>query len=160
MIDIEGGKDPQIRPGDLRDPRILDLLGVHLARCRAESPPESTHALDVSGLEGPGIGFWAAWEGEDLLGVGALVELDPHHGEVKSMHVASAARRKGVGGLILAHLIGEARTKGYERLSLETGSMDYFAPARALYGAAGFRQCGPFGAYRPDPNSVFMTLGL
>jgi putative acetyltransferase len=162
MIDIAFTSAGGVRlvPGDLRNARILDLLGIHLGRCRAESPPESTHVLDVSGLEGPGIGFWSAWYGEMLLGVGALAELGPDDGELKSMHVAQAARRRGAGSLILRHLIGEARKRGYDRLSLETGAMDYFAAARALYRRAGFRECGPFAKYLPDPNSVFMTMTL
>ena len=149
-----------IREGDLQDSRILALLGLHLARCRAESPPESTHALDVSGLQGKGIGFWAGWAGEDLLAVGALAELAPDHGEVKSMHTAEAARRRGVARLMLDHIVAEARARGYRRLSLETGSMDYFAPARAMYRRHGFRDCAPFGRYVEDPNSVFMTMAL
>jgi putative acetyltransferase len=149
-----------IRDGDLADARIIALLQAHLARCRAESPPESTHALDVSGLRQPGIGFWAAWEGEILLGVGALAELAPDHGEVKSMHTSATARRRGVARLMLGHILASATARGYRRVSLETGSMDYFAPARALYRSRGFRECAPFGQYVEDPNSLFMTLAL
>ena len=149
-----------IREGDLHDSRILALLGIHLARCRAESPAESTHAQDGSGLQGKGLGCWAAWAGEDLLAVGALAELAPDHGEVKSMHTAEAARRRGVARLMLDHIVAEARARGYRRLSLETGSMDYFAPARAMYRRHGFRDCAHFGRYVEDPNSVFMTMAL
>ena len=149
-----------IKAGDLGDERILQLIAVHLGRCRAESPPCSVHALDVSALHGPGIGFWAAWEAERLFGVGALAEVAPRHGELKSMHVAEAARRRGVGSLMLGHLVREAQARGYSRLSLETGSMDYFAPARAMYRGHGFAECGPFGTYVPDPNSIFMTMIL
>ena len=149
-----------IREGDLHDSRILALLGIHLARCRAESPPESTHALDMSGLQGKGIGFWAAWAGEDLLAVGARAELAPDPGAVTSVHTAEAARRRGVARLMLDHIVAEARARGYRRLSLETGSMDYFAPARAMYRRHGFRDCAPFGRYVEDPNSVFMTMAL
>ncbi|MDB5671429.1 MAG: family N-acetyltransferase [Alphaproteobacteria bacterium] len=149
-----------IRPGDLDDPRVLELLGVHLALARAVSPPESTHALDIAGLRGPAILFWSGWESEALVAVGALAELDPGHGEVKSMHVAAAARGCGVGGAMLRHIIAAARASGRTRLSLETGAMDYFAPARALYRRHGFHDCGPFGRYEPDPNSVFMTMTL
>jgi putative acetyltransferase len=149
-----------IRPGSLDDPRILALLDVHLALARSVSPPESTHDFDAGGVKGHGIALWAAWEGESLLGFGALAELDPDQGEVKSMHVAEAARARGVGGAILRHLQSEARARGYRRLSLETGAMDYFAPARAMYRRHGFRDCGPFGQYRPDPNSAFMTMDL
>jgi len=149
-----------IVPGDLGDPRILELLRVHLTHARAESPPCSVHALDVSGLRAPYISFWAAWEGEQLLGVGALKQLAPDHGEVKSMHTAAAARGRGVGAAMLQHLVSVARQRGYTRLSLETGSMAYFSPARALYARAGFEECGPFGSYVPDPTSVFMTRAL
>lgn len=149
-----------ILPGDLGDPRILELLRVHLTHARAESPPCSVHALDVSGLRAPDISFWAAWEGEQLLGVGALKQLAPDHGEVKSMHTAAAARGRGVGAAMLQHLVSLARQRGYARLSLETGSMAYFSPARALYARAGFEECGPFGSYRLDPNSIYMTRAL
>jgi putative acetyltransferase len=147
-------------PGDLGDPRIVRLLHVHLEAARAHSPPCSVHALDLSGLKAPGIALWAAWDGDTLLGVGALQRLDERHGEVKSMHVAEAARGKGVGGAMLRHLVAEAEAGGWSRLSLETGSQDYFAPARALYHRNGFVDCGPFGGYGPDPNSMFMTRDL
>jgi putative acetyltransferase len=149
-----------IRPGNLDDPRILALLDVHLALARAVSPPESTHTFDAGGLSGPGISFWAAWDGDALLGFGALAELAPDHGEVKSMHVAEVARGRGVGGAILRFIQREAQARGYRRLSLETGAMDYFAPARAMYRRHGFRDCDPFGRYRPDQNSQFMTMDL
>ena len=149
-----------IRTGDLQDERIVALLATHLARCRAESPPCSVHALDVSALSGPGITFWAAWSGETLLGVGALAELDSHHAELKSMHTADKVRRRGVGTAMLAHLVEEALARGYRRLSLETGAMDYFEPARAVYRRHGFAECGPYGSYRDDPNSIFMTMVL
>lgn len=146
--------------GDLSDLRIGALLEVHLARARAESPPCSAHALDLGGLDAPDITVWAAWEDEALLAIGALKQLAPDHGEVKSMHTAEAMRGRGVGGLMLRHIISAAEARGYRRLSLETGSMDYFEPARALYRRHGFRDCAPFAGYGPDPNSVFMTLGL
>ena len=149
-----------IVPGDLSDPRIIDLLQVHLAHARAHSPPCSTHALDLGGLHAPEVSFWAAWEDETLAGVGALLELAPDYGEVKSMHTAAPMRGRGVGAAMLIHLIGEARRRGYSRLSLETGSMDYFAPARALYRRYGFCEREPFGAYVDDPNSTFMSLDL
>ena len=149
-----------IRAGDLEDERILALLAAHLVRCRAESPPCSVHALDVSALKGPRISFRAAWSGDTLLGVGALAELDRDHGELKSMHTAETSRRRGVGTAMLAHLIEEAMARGYRRLSLETGSMDYFEPARAMYRRHGFVECGPYASYRDDPNSIFMTMVL
>lgn len=149
-----------IREGGLDDPRVVALLQTHLTRARAETAPGSAHALDLSGLKGPSMSFWSVWDGEELLGVGALKALNREHGEVKSMHTAEAARRRGVGSALLVHLIDQARSRGMTRLSLETGSWPYFAPARALYARHGFLECGPFGDYRLDPNSVFMTLEL
>ena len=147
-------------PGDLTDPRIVDLLKVHVSTALAESPPESCHAFDVSGLQRPEISFWAIRDGDVLLGVGALMDLGDGHGEVKSMHTARAARGRGVGGAMVRHIVETARARGFRRLSLETGSMDYFAPARALYARHGFVECAPFGDYVLDPNSIFMTLDL
>ena len=146
--------------GDLADPRIISLLRRHLTRAQAESPPESTHALDRVGLQKSDITFWAAWDGEVLLGVAALKQLTPEHGEIKSMHTAEAMRGRGVGSALLRHLIATAKARGYLRLSLETGKVDYFQPARALYQRHGFTECAPFGHYVPDPNSAFMTLEL
>jgi putative acetyltransferase len=148
----------QIRPADLSDPRIAALLHVHLSRARAVSPPQSTHALDLSGLAAPDIRLWAAWDGDALLGVGALKALSADHGEIKSMHVAEARRGCGVGAAIVGHIVAAAWARGMTRLSLETGSMAYFAPARALYAKAGFCDCPPFADYGPDPHSTFMTL--
>lgn len=146
-----------IRVDDLAGPEIRALLEEHLADMRAISPPESVHALDLDGLRRPEITFWTAWSGNALLGCGALKELSPDHGEVKSMRTARAHRRSGVARAMLAHIVAEARRRGYERLSLETGSMAEFAPARALYERFGFGYCGPFAGYVDDPNSVFMT---
>ncbi len=126
----------------------------------AQSPPESVHALDVGALKNPSITFWTVRDGDLLLGCGALKELDARHGEVKSMRTPCSQRRRGAGRAVLAHILDEARRRGYIRLSLETGSMDAFEPARRLYEVAGFVYCGPFGDYREDPNSVFMTLVL
>ena len=150
----------RIVPGDLDDPRVVDLLRVHLTSARAETAPGSAHALDLAGLRSPNISFWAVLEGETLLGFGALKRLSANHGEVKSMHVAEAARRRGIGGAMLRHIIAAAREEGMGRLSLETGSWDYFRPARALYARHGFVECLPFADYAPDPNSVFMSLDL
>lgn len=146
-----------IRVDDLAGPEIRALLEEHLADMHAISPPESAHALDLDGLRRPEITFWTAWSGNALLGCGALKELSPDHGEVKSMRTARAHRRGGVARAMLAHIVAEARRRGYERLSLETGSMAEFAPARALYERFGFGYCGPFAGYVDDPNSVFMT---
>lgn len=146
--------------GDLSDPRIVNLVTLHHASAHAASPPKSAHALDLEGLASSDISVWAAWDGEVLMGVGALKALDPRHGEVKSMHTLAAMRGRGVGGALLRHIVGVARARGYARLSLETGSMDEFQAARALYGRHGFEACAPFASYRRDPNSVFMTLAL
>ena len=150
----------EITPGDLTDPRVLDLLRVHLTAARAQTAPGSAHALDVAGLQAPDIRFWTLWDGSRLLGTGAVKRLAPDHGEVKSMHVAEAARRTGAGSLILRHLVAQARADRMVRLSLETGSWDYFAPARAFYRRHGFVDCPPFAPYRPDPHSAFLTLDL
>jgi putative acetyltransferase len=157
----ESGLTPvHIRVDDLRGPEIAELLAAHVAFCRAASPPESNHFLELDALRAPGVTFWSAWEGARLLGCAALKEIDPTHGEVKSMHTAVEARGRGVGARLLEHAVDEARSRRYHRLSLETGSMDAFAAARALYVRFGFVECAPFGEYRLDPNSVFMTLDI
>jgi putative acetyltransferase len=150
----------QIRPGDLDDPRVVDLLRTHLTRARAETARGSAHALDFNGLRLPDISVWTIWDEGTLLAIGALRRLSPDHGEVKSMHTAQSARRRGVGSAMLLHIIASARKAGMSRLSLETGSWEYFLPARALYARHGFVECPPFAGYVPDPNSVFMTLDL
>ena len=149
-----------IRLDDLAGPEIRALLEEHLRSMHEISPPESVHALDLAALRRPEITFWTAWSDADLLGCGALKELDPTHGEIKSMRTASARRRTGVGRAVLAHIVAEARARSYARLSLETGSMEAFAPARRLYESFGFAYCPPFGDYTEDPNSVFMTRAL
>ena len=150
----------KIEIDDLSRPAIHALLNEHLQSMYELSPPESVHALDLEKLRRPEITFWSAWEGSLLLGCGALKELDDKHGEVKSMRTPAALRRKGAGRAILAHIIEVARSRSYERLSLETGSQEGFRPAQALYESFGFERCGPFGDYREDPNSVFMTIRL
>ena len=149
-----------IRPGDLDDERVIRLLSDHLEDMFATSPAESVHALEVSGLSAPGVTFCTIAEGDDLLGCVALKELDSEHGELKSMRTDAAARGRGLGARLLEHVLAESAHRGYRRVSLETGSQDFFLPARTLYAKAGFRECGPFGDYRLDPNSVFMTLVL
>jgi putative acetyltransferase len=146
--------------GGLEDPRVVTLLYAHRVRARAETAPGSAHALDVSGLRTPEVTFWSAWEGDEVVGIGALKRLSANHGEVKSMHTAEAARGKGVGSAMLRHIMAAARAGGMSRLSLETGSWPYFEPARAFYGRHGFVECPAFGEYREDPNSVFMTITL
>jgi putative acetyltransferase len=146
--------------GDFSDPRVIDLVRFHISSSRAETPPGSAHALELSGLRSADIDFWALWDGQMLLGIGALKRLARDHGEVKSMHIVAAARRTGAGSAMLRHIIASARNQGLSRLSLETGSSAYFEPARVFYQRHGFRECPPFGNYAPDPNSVFMTLDL
>lgn len=149
-----------LRLDDLRHPAVIALLQEHLDWMHRISPPESVHALDLDALRRPDISFWTLWDGEALAGCGALRELAQGQGEVKSMRTAQTHLRRGVAARMLEHILAEARRRGYARLSLETGSMDYFAPARALYSRAGFSPCGPFGDYETDPNSVFMTRAL
>ena len=149
-----------IRVGGLDDPRVIAFLEMHLDRSRAETAPGSAHALDLEGLKGSDVDFWSIWEGEVLLGMGALKQLSPDHCEVKSMRTVSPRRRQGIGSLILRHIVNAARSRGANRLSLETGTWDYFRPAVEFYRKHGFTECEPFADYVLDPNSVFMTLDL
>lgn len=150
----------RIIQGDLGDLRVLHLLHTHLTSARAETAAGSAHALDLAELQSPDISFWTIWDDETLLGVGALKRLSVDHGEVKSMHTAQSARRRGAGRAMLRHIIATARARGMVRLSLETGSWEYFRPAQALYRNHGFVECPPFADYLLDPNSVFMSLDL
>lgn len=150
----------QIVEDDLTGDAVAALLNEHLTGMRQHSPPESVHALDLAGLRSPGITFWTAWDGEQLLGCGALKELDEQHGEIKSMRTAQAHVGKGVASAILSKLIQEAIRRSYRRLSLETGSGPAFDAAHRLYLKFGFAYCGPFGNYREDPFSRFMTLEI
>ena len=150
----------KIEIDDLSRPEIHALLDEHLQNMYELSPPESVHALDLDKLRQPDITFWTAWDGPVLLGCGALKEIDPTHAEVKSMRTPKALRRRGAGQALLAHIVDVARSRGYQRLSLETGSQDAFQPAQRLYASFGFTVCGPFEGYVDDPNSVFMTLRL
>jgi putative acetyltransferase len=149
-----------IRIDDLTRPEVHALLNEHLAHMHSITPAESVHALPIDELRKPDITFWCAWDEAELLGCGALKELTPRHGEVKSMRTVRAHLRKGVARAILVHIIDEARRRAYERLSLETGSMKEFEPARRLYAGFGFASCPPFGDYIEDPNSLFMTKKL
>ena len=150
----------QIRRDDLSGPEIQALLQEHLASMHSLSPPGSVHALDIEGLRRPEITFWTAWAGGELLGCGALKELEPDHGEIKSMRTTLTRQRSGVGRAMLEHIITEARRRQYARLSIETGSQPAFEPARRFYQGFGFRPCSPFNGYREDPNSAFYTLEL
>jgi putative acetyltransferase len=149
-----------IRIDDLTDSKVIDLIKKHLQGMSEQSPPESVHALKLDQLKKPEITFWSAWEQDELLGMGALKELDAIHGEVKSMRTASSHLRKGIAKQILEHIIAISRERGYIRLSLETGSMESFEPARKLYESMGFTYSEPFADYVEDPHSVFMTMEL
>ena len=150
----------EILEDSLESTQVINLLREHLGAMEHTAPAESRHALDISGLRGPGIVFWSIWDGEHLAGFGALQHLSGEHAEIKSMKTASAYLRTGVASIVLQYIITQATSRGYSRLSLETGSMDFFAPARSFYSGFGFRPCEPFGAYTEDPNSVFMTRSL
>ena len=147
----------EIKTEDLSGSEIAALLEEHLAGMRSISPPESVHALPLEGLRKPEITFWSMWENGELLGCGALKELDAQHGEIKSMRTCRQHLRKGVATAMLQHILTEARRRGYLRISLETGAQAAFEPARQLYARFGFNCCGPFADYTDDPNSVFMT---
>lgn len=149
-----------ITPGDLDHPAIIDLLKFHLDANIAVTPPGSVHALDLDALKVPQISFFAGWDGDELMVIGAVKEIEPGHGEIKSMRTVEAHRAKGLGAKMLDYLMTHAKERGLKRLSLETGSFDYFEPARKLYEKRGFTHCEPFGGYTLDPNSVFMTKML
>ncbi|RYY76734.1 MAG: GNAT family N-acetyltransferase [Gammaproteobacteria bacterium] len=150
----------KIKIDDLTGPEIISLLQEHLDDMYLTSPPESVHALDLDGLRKPEITFWTVWEDDKLAGCGAIKELDSAHAEIKSMRTSSEFRRKGFAALMMQHILNEAKARKYGRLSLETGSMAYFAPARKLYESFGFEYCSPFGDYSEDPNSVFLTKAI
>ncbi|WOJ94504.1 GNAT family N-acetyltransferase [Congregibacter variabilis] len=150
----------EIRLDDLSDPRIEAFLEEHLEDMRSVSPPESKHALDLAGLKSPQVSFWSMWDEQVLVACGALKYLDDAHAEVKSMRVSTARRGQGLASQLLSHMLEEAVSRGYQRVSLETGSMEFFEPARVLYKSFGFRYCAPFANYTEDPHSVFMSLDL
>lgn len=150
----------QIKIDDLSGPEIKALLKEHLRHMHEITPPESIHALDLDSLKQPGITFWSAWEGAELLGCGALKRLDAEHAEIKSMRTAFAHIREGVARQLLSFILDQAKAKGIKRISLETGAMKEFEPARKLYLTFGFSYCQPFADYTEDPNSVFMTKFL
>ncbi|WP_276357864.1 GNAT family N-acetyltransferase [Cohnella caldifontis] len=150
----------EIRQDDLNGPEVRALIADHLRSMFELSPPESVHALDADRLKRPDVTFWSAWERGELAGIGALKELDGVHGEIKSMKTAPSRLRRDVASRLLERILEEAKRRGYKRVSLETGSMEAFEPARRLYARYGFQLCGPFADYGEDPNSVFMTLEL
>ncbi|MGX9462457.1 GNAT family N-acetyltransferase [Shewanella sp. A14] len=142
---------------NLQDSGVIELLQAHLADMYATSPPDSVHALDIDALKHPSITFWCAKQDKIVLGCVAIKQLTSTHGEIKSMRTAAAARNRGIASALLLHILEVAQSRGYQQLSLETGSMDFFDQARRLYARHGFDYCGPFADYQLDPNSVFMT---
>ena len=154
--------DLTFQAGDFDSPDVQALLAMHFGAMRSISPHRACHVLPLEGLKDPAITFWAARDGGELVGVGALKELAPDHGEVKSMRTAHRALGKGVGRAVLHHIVDEAKSRGYQRLSLETGGSKPFEAAIALYESEGFTRCGPFAGYADTPFSRFFTreLGL
>lgn len=150
----------QISIANLEAPDFIALINTHTDLMLSISPPGSCHFLPIDGLKTSDVTVWEMRDGPDLVGCGALKELDRAHGEIKSMHTRSAKRSAGLGRKMLEHILQTAKSRGYTRLSLETGSMEGFLPARRLYEAYGFTECGPFGDYKTDPNSLFMALEL
>jgi putative acetyltransferase len=148
-----------IRPDDPTAAHVAELLAFHLAELRGHMR-DFAFALDATGLSAPGVSFWTAWRGDTLAGFAALKRLDDEHAELKSMRAAPAARRTGAGRALLAHVVATARSRGYRRLYLETGTADLHAPAVALYRSAGFVDCPPFADYQPSPHNQFMSLSL
>ena len=145
---------------DLLGPEIAEFLDEHVQQMRSITPLESKHALDLDGLRQPEVTFWSAWDDGSLVGCAAIKRLDDGHAELKSMRTRPARLRSGIASGLLEHVLAEARRMGFSRLSLETGSADFFHPARSLYQKYGFAPCEPFADYRPDPHSVFMTRAL
>ncbi|MGC7098766.1 GNAT family N-acetyltransferase [Amycolatopsis lurida] len=145
---------------DLSGPEIAEFLTEHLEEMRSLSPLESKHALDLDDLRKPDVTFWSVFDGGELVGCGALKALDTEHAELKSMRTSTARKRGGIASFLLEHVLAEAQRMGFSRISLETGSADFFRPARRLYEKFGFTYCEPFADYRPDPHSAFMTRTL
>lgn len=149
-----------IRVDDLSGREIGEFLDEHIAEMQSVTPPESKHALDLEGLRQPEVTFWSVLDDETVVGCGALKAMDDHHAEIKSMRVAPSHRRQGVASALLGHILAEATARGFSQVSLETGSFEFFEPARRLYTVHGFEPCEPFAGYKPDPNSFFMTRTL
>jgi len=145
---------------DLSSPEIAAFLAEHVQDMRSITPPESKHALDLDSLRQPEVTFWSATDAGVLVGCGAIKRLEAAHAELKSMRTAAARKRSGVASLLLRHILAEAAAMGFTRISLETGSADFFRPARKLYEKFGFEYCEPFSKYKYDSNSVFMTMTL
>jgi putative acetyltransferase len=149
-----------IERADFGDPSLATFLQGHLDELAPTAPTESRHALDLTGLQGPGVRLWVAREASSIVGTAALAAVEPGHEELKSMRTGADLRGRGLGRALLSHALADAAGRGVRRVSLETGSADFFAPARSLYAAAGFVPCAPFGRYREDPHSVFLTRTL
>ncbi|CAN5589224.1 GNAT family N-acetyltransferase [soil metagenome] len=145
---------------DLSTPEVVAFLEAHVTQLRSMGPPESTHALDLAGLRAPGVRFWTSYDGGELVGCAALKDLGGGHAELKSMRTATHRVREGIAGRLLSFVLEEARSTGFDRVSLETGSYEFFFPAHALYRRHGFVDCDPFGGYRRDPLSIFLTRAL
>jgi putative acetyltransferase len=150
----------EIKIDDLAGAEIAEFLEEHITEMKSVSPPESKHALDLAGLRKPEIIFWTVWDDGHLIGCGAIKALDVDHAEIKSMRTIVSRRGQGLASMLLQHILSEAQRQGYQQISLETGSMPFFEPARNLYAKYGFEKCAPFSTYREDPNSVFMTRKL
>ncbi|MEU9007539.1 GNAT family N-acetyltransferase [Streptomyces sp. NPDC048551] len=150
----------KIAVDDLSGPEIAAFLAGHVRQMQSISPPESKHALDLDALRRPGVTFWSVRDGDTVLGCGAIKRLDEGHAELKSMRTSPARKRSGIASFLLGHILTEATRMGFTRLSLETGTAEFFLPARKLYEKFGFTSCEPFADYRPDPHSTFMTKAL
>jgi putative acetyltransferase len=150
----------EIKVDDLSGSEIAEFLEEHIREMKSVSPPESKHALDLEGLRKPEVTFWTVWDNDLLIGCGAMKELEANRAEIKSMRTIASYRGKGIASTLLKHLLAEAKQRGYHQISLETGSMPFFEPARNLYAKYGFEYCAPFSTYREDPNSVFMAKKL
>jgi len=164
MRETRGGHDVRVTPttsrADFTDPALAAFLQAHLDDMEPTAPAESRHALDLGALRAPGVRLWIATDDDGIVATAALAALEPGHEELKSMRTAPRARGRGIASALVAHVVADAASRGVVRLSLETGSMDFFAAARALYAREGFEPCRPFGSYVEDPNSVFMTRRL
>jgi putative acetyltransferase len=150
----------EIKIDNLSGCEIAEFLEEHIREMKSVSPPESKHALDLAGLRKPEITFWTVWDDDRLIGCGAIKELDAERAEIKSMRITASYRGQGIASILLQHILNESKQRGYRCISLETGSMPFFEPARNLYTKYGFEYCDPFSTYREDPNSVFMNMKL
>jgi putative acetyltransferase len=150
----------EVKIDDLSGFEIAVFLEEHIKEMKSVSPPENKHALDLEELRKPEITFWTVWDNSRLIGCGVMKKLDANHAEIKSMRTAISYRGKGVASMLLQHILNDAKLRGYRHISLETGSMPFFEPARNLYVKYGFENCAPFSTYREDPNSIFMSIKL